>query len=389
MFIGRQGKDQVEYYSRMLGLLGSLTRLFSESQNPFIEYRTAENLFCKAFNATNLSRADVSADASKAGLGIGIKTFLDKNGNTFEKVAEFNDANPIYRDLSDREQIKTISRLRNERIEFTKRAYGLNDLIYHCVTRADGKIFVYECDFRSIDLNRVRLISTSASTLVFSDGLEEYKFSRSKSTLYKRFFRKSVALEVPVSILPDPFKALEEIISSNSPLPGNNDLTLQMESLFQDAIAPIASIYLPLYSFRGGVKTVFDRSGLNQWNAGGRQRDMDEVYIPIPAWIHVRFPDFFPSRDELFKLLLPDGETLDAKVCQQGSKALMSNPNKALGQWLLRQVLGLAKGELLTYETLERVGIDSVLIDKLEDGTFKINFSKTGSFESFESDFRT
>jgi hypothetical protein len=383
MFIPHQNAEQIEYYRRMLSLFGSLTRLFSESNNPFIEYRTAENLFCKAFDARNLGRADVSADAAKEGLGIGIKTFLDKNGSSFEKIAEFNDASPHYRDLSDIEKVRVISDLRNQRIEFTKRAYGIDNLIYHCVTRADGKIYVYECGLNSIDMDRVRLVATSKSSLDFSDGIEDYRFSRSKSTLYKRFSRKNSVLEIPVNILPDPYSALEELLSDSQlathPLDGEQ---LHVTGL-KDRI--VSSIYLPLYKSRGDVREVPEKSGLNQWNAGGRARHHDEVYIPIPSWIHKKFPDFFPPRDEPFSMTLPDGKELSAKVCQQGSKALMSNPNKALGQWLLREVMNLRERELLTYERLESIGVDSVLIDKLDDGAYQINFSRVDSFEEFKS----
>jgi len=382
MFIPHQQTDQIEYYQRMLSLFGSLTRLFSESQSPFIEYRTAENLFCRAFDAKNLSRADVTADAAKERLGIGIKTFLDKNGNTFEKIAEFNDASPLYRDLSDLEKIRAISKLRNQRIEFTKRAYGIDDLIYHCVTRADGKIYVYECGLHSIDMDRVRLIATSKSSLDFSDGIEDYRFSRSKSTLYKRFSRKNSLLEIPVEILPDPYSALEELLSDSPITMRPVEVGQPKLTGLEDRI--VSSIYLPLYKSRGDVREVAEKSGLNQWNAGGRERDCDEVYIPIPSWIHRRFPDFFPPRDKPFKITLPDGKDLSAKVCQQGSKALMSNPNKDLGKWLLRDVLDLRKRQLLTYEMLESIGIDSVLIDKLDDGTYQINFSRVDSFEEFK-----
>ena len=65
-----------------------------------------------------------------------------------------------------------------------------------------------------------------------------------------------------------------------------------------------------------------------------------------------------------FSLVLPSGEILLAKVCQQGNKALMTNPNNALSDWLLRDVLKLREGELLTYKKLTDLGIDSVKIIK-------------------------
>jgi hypothetical protein len=44
---------------------------------------------------------------------------------------------------------------------------------------------------------------------------------------------------------------------------------------------------------------VFERSGLNQWNARGRKRNESEVYIPIPKLIHDKFPNFFPGRQQI------------------------------------------------------------------------------------------
>lgn len=115
------------------------------------------------------------------------------------------------------------------------------------------------------------------------------------------------------------------------------------------------------------------KSGLNQWNAGGRARDANEVYIPIPLSIHHDFPNFFPPRDTSFTLHLPNGSSMSAKICQDGGKALMSNPNKELGKWLLRDVLHLKEGELLTMEKLNLFGFDSVIVFKIDSFNFKID----------------
>ena len=122
---------------------------------------------------------------------------------------------------------------------------------------------------------------------------------------------------------------------------------------------------------------------LNQWNAGGRKRDFGEVYIPIPAEIHKQFPGFFPARDELFELKIPTGEIFSAKVCQDNSKALMTDPNKALSDWLLRKVFQVKEGELLTIEKMNKLGFDSVLIIKDENGNYKIDKAKLNSYEQF------
>jgi hypothetical protein len=135
---------------------------------------------------------------------------------------------------------------------------------------------------------------------------------------------------------------------------------------------------------RGGVKHVPEKSGLNQWNAAGRPRDPNEIYIPIPAWIHRKFPGFFPEREVPFELTLPDRNILNAKVCQDGSKALMSNPNSALGKWLLRDVLNLKEKELLTYDKLQAIGLDTVVIYKIDSEHYDIDFTRIGSYEKFE-----
>ncbi|GAD89172.1 hypothetical protein VHA01S_016_00290 [Vibrio halioticoli NBRC 102217] len=123
-------------------------------------------------------------------------------------------------------------------------------------------------------------------------------------------------------------------------------------------------VVLPLYSMARG-KNVPERSGLNQWNARGRSRHPDEVYIPIPMAVHKKNPSFFPERDDPFDLVLPNGEVLCAKVCQQGRKALMSDPNRALGNWILRDLLNLQKYELLTLTQLIKAGFDSVKVAKI------------------------
>ncbi len=62
----------------------------------------------------------------------------------------------------------------------------------------------------------------------------------------------------------------------------------------------------------------------------------------------------------------------------------MTNPNNALSRWLLRKVLKLQAKELLTYRHLNNLGIDSVIITKLHDKEFKIDFAKIDSYEEFE-----
>lgn len=362
----------MKYYQKMLKILGSLTGLFSESDVPYLNYRVTENLFCKAFSANNLSRSDVSADACLDNVGIGIKTFLNQNGKSLQKVAEFNKQNINFRGLKGKEIIINISHLRNERIDATKRIYGLNSMKYHCIVREKGKIMVYETDFDLIDIDKIHSIKENKNTIQFFDSKNEYSFNITKSTLYKRFITKNVFLEVDVKIIDDPFEVLE-------------DKFLKVKEVyFSKDIKDKPFVVLPLYSPKS--QTVQPKSSLNQWNAEGRKRDPNEIYIAIPSWIHKRFPGFFLPRDQNFNLILPDGDILEAKVCQDGSKALMSKHNADLGKWLLRDVLNLKEGQLLTYKKLLEIGLDSVYIERVDSRTYAIDFRPSGTYEKFVED---
>ncbi|OGC95512.1 NgoFVII family restriction endonuclease, partial [Candidatus Adlerbacteria bacterium RIFOXYD1_FULL_48_8] len=320
----------------------------------------------------NLSRSDASADASKDRVGIGLKTFLNGNGRSLQKVAEFNNDLNLFRSLGPEDMVRKVAELRNERLETTKRIYNLDKIIYHCVTRTVGKMLVYETPAHPIDIETIKNVEVSprGNTITFSDSLEEYSFSISKSTLSKRFVTpEKVLLELPVRIVSDPFEEVEKLITEAGPI-----------------FAPIKvqpHVFLPLYSMRG-EKRVPESSGLNQWNARGRKRNPDEVYIPIPAWVHKKFSKFFPAtNDEVFNLTLPDRTVLSASMCQENRKALMSNPNTVLGKWILRDVMNLGEGELATYEKLQTMGVDSAVVYKVDSENYDIDFAPVGSYEKF------
>ncbi len=274
-----------------------------------------------------------------------------------------------------REVVNIISNLRNERINATKRIYGLTNMIYHCVVRSVGQIKVFECPMDLINIKTIKNISfSSKNTITFEDDLNEYSINLSKSTLYKRFLTKDVILEFSVEILQDPYEVITNLLNTDREI-----------LKFAPIVEEKEHIFLPLYSDRGG-RNVPEKSGLNQWNAGGRKRNSDEVYIPIPAWIHQRFNGFFPSKDKVFALILPDKNVISAKVCQDGGKALMSNPNQDLGKWILRNVMNLGEKELLTYERLAELGVDSVVIYKENSEKYSIDFTTLGSFDRFKEE---
>lgn len=374
MFLNEQPENFKESYIEILKSIGALSKLFSDNNVPYLYYRTAENAFCLAFNADNLARGDTSVDARKNGVGVGLKTFINtKNGDSFQKVAEFNKARNLYsKDINNPENlVRTVSKLRNRRIESSIDIHGLENVIYHSVIRDKGIFYLVEEPMETVSIDKIRKVTSKDDKIVFfEDDKAEYKFNISKSTLFKRFYNKPI-LEFEVKIFENPFELLEVLYSEK--------ISLLKESA--DKFEGV--VYLPLYSERGD-RNVPEKSGLNQWNAGGRARNEKEVYIPIPLWIHREFENFFPPRDEPFNLKLPNGRTIIAKVCQQGGKALMSNPNSDLGEWLLDEVLKVKPGELVTINQLDEIGIDSVEIRKIDSENFEIDFKETGTFADFK-----
>lgn len=366
MFYDKQSLKAQNDYKNMLSIIGSLSVLFSENGAPYLHYRCHENIFCKYFDATNVGREDSSADAKKDGIGIGLKTWI---GNDDQKVAEFNKLRPEYENLKGLDLVKKIAEYRNQRIQFTKNAHGLQEMLYHIVKRDKGIMKILEHTFDEIDIKNIELIDKkSANNIYFTDKKHIYHFSLSKNTLYM-IFKDLIELdEICVDILADPYEELEKLKNSVASI-------VSAKSKNQ--------LCLRLYSIIKGEKAVAEKSGLNQWNASGRKRDPNEVYIPYPSEDRKRNESFFPDRDQCFELLLPDGQIISAKVCQDGGKAIMSNPNKVLGEWLLRKVFQLKEGELLTYEKLLKCDSDSVVFTKLDDLRYSIDFAKIGSYEKF------
>ena len=96
-------------------------------------------------------------------------------------------------------------------------------------------------------------------------------------------------------------------------------------------------IFLPLYSYdkKTDEKKCFEQSAMNQSKAKGRTRSEYEVYIPIPSCVREITSSFLGNN---FTLKTEEGKVIKASICQAGDKALMSNPNSDLGEWLFRKL---------------------------------------------------
>jgi hypothetical protein len=179
---------------------------------------------------------------------------------------------------------------------------------------------LYETDYNIIDVANIHSVKDNKASLQFEDGHNLYSFNYSKSTLFRKFIIPQNAFRLPINIIDNPYSLLLELFEENKNLKTAIDKLVKGENY----------VILPLYGIHKKEKFIFERSGLNQWNANGRKRDFGEIYIPIPAELHRKYPNFFPEKDHDFNLQIPTGEIFSASLCQQGRKALMTNPNKAL-----------------------------------------------------------
>ncbi len=390
MFYEAQPQTQRENYKKMLSIVGSLTQLFSESDCPYLAYRAHENIFCKYFDAENLARMDCSADAKKNRIGVGLKTWT---GQDDQKVAEFGRLRETFAGLTGLDLVKKIAEYRNERIRVTKNLNGIDDMIYHIVKRIPGTMQILECAFDYIDIDHITLIRNrgNVNNTYFTDGRHTYHFSTSKNTLYMIFEDMALLDSFAVEIMNDPYSFLMHMMHGIE----NETVREAAEAIIQAPAVPREpQICLRLYSEKtDGTKFVAEKSGLNQWNGARfvrrtgeyKPRDPNELYIPYPAEDRRRTVGFFPDRETVFNLRLPDSSVIPAKICQQDGKAIMSNPNNLLGEWLLRKVFELEEGTMVTYDMLLRFGVDSVVFTKHGELDYSVDFAEIGTYEAFNN----
>jgi hypothetical protein len=300
-----QTKESKEKYTKLLLGISQVSKMFSKNPKPYLPYRAAENIFCTCFSAKDVSRKDQSVDAVKEINGIGIKTFLSNGVTKHEKIAEFDDPKKYHFNYkSPSELARQVASYRNRRLENTIKTYQLKQTLYHYLVRDIGKILICECPMLPIDEKSIELApATSQHHIVrFNDKFFAYYFHLTKHTLYQAFITNK-----PLEIVTVPLKTDDKLLIETI-----KELTGQKEGLEASFLETKEYVILPLYSTKLGE--VPQKSGLNQWNAGGRSRDLDEVYIPIPSIVHKTKPRFFPPRNKKFILKTPNGKDFLAKV---------------------------------------------------------------------------
>jgi hypothetical protein len=412
-----------EKYASLLKSMARISGLFSNSQAAYIDSRFVENLFTVTTGASDLGRKDISFDALfNHNVGVGIKTFVVAGGNTkSEKVAEFTTlARQGHFNTKDKKAlVKKVAEARNTRISSNIAQYGIDieQCVYHCLIRFPGGAIVHEEPYELIDTSQLRPLNQGGRIIkdwskmgrgvYFTDGRSMYSYNVSKNVLMKRFNFDRTKNFIPLEIDSDPLELLDQLVGRR-PRPTKKKLspllTIRPDEI--DLEKGTDFIVLPLYSTR--TKELPTKSGINQWNAGGRSRKFGEAYISIPREVNKKYPNFFPKRDKHFDLLLPNGLTvLRAKVCQDGGKALMTRNNVELGRWLISVIDPSVKVSEFDvspkarrpyrYSDLEAIGADSVIVRKtlvsgkgksasLSAANYSIEFASLGAYEEFIED---
>ncbi|WP_454193363.1 restriction endonuclease PLD domain-containing protein [Paenibacillus sp. Marseille-Q7038] len=124
---------------------------------------------------------------------------------------------------------------------------------------------------------------------------------------------------------------------------------------------------------------VQEKSGLNWGQREGREPN--QAYIPISSDVHKSMPDFFPDLSIEFMLITDDGEQFVCTVAQQNRKAIHTKDNSLLGKYF-RKRLGIPLGEKVERKHLDQYGTDKLLIYKISDDAFYMDFTPNQAHKS-------
>lgn len=417
--------EQREEYIKFLQVYGALTNLFRQKKGnpiPYLDSKFQETIYAKVFESENVDIGNTPHDIlsifGSERIGIGLKTWMNSKPS-YQKVMQLkrykSEIDPFLL-KSNEDFAYKISQIKNERMmtDYNRLGLSKNKNIYHYITRDSGKFVIQETMYPLIDLNNLKDFERTETAFSWSDGHKKYKYTYGDSQIWQHFDMNQkdtlILKQFDINIIEDPFEFLLNAYFS---------FLKDMESGYVES--DVIEVYLPLYSYQ--TKEVPEKSGLNSWNAAPKSRSnprlrpLNEIYIPIPREFHRKFPDFFTPNifqaekeieayrgDKVnkpqvrFRLILPNGKSIPAMITQSNMKALQSGSmterdpetnelygQSALGQWLLIEVLGLNKRQLVTREWLQKKGTDSVRLWRYRNdySNIYIDFAPIGSFEAF------
>ena len=425
-------KSQREGYVEFLKVYGTLSNLFKQKQVnliPYLDSKFQETVYARVFESKNVDTGNTPHDILSIldgnKIGIGLKTWMNSTPS-YQKVMQVkrykDEINKLNKTGNEYKLTYKISSIKNERLlqDYNRLGLSENNNIYHYVTRDESKFTIQECSYPLIDLDNLENFELNNKSLLWSDGLKDYKYTFADSQIHMKFDNNRedtvIVKEFDVEIIDDPFDFLLKAYSS------------LIDEFNIPSKKQIEIAYLPFYSYdsKNGSKIVNKSSGLNAWNSkpknkkSKKPRPNREIYIRIPIEFHRKHPTFFTEKNIMeiiderkniskinkgkdksekipypeevrFTMVLPNGSKIPGLLTQENLKSFQSGSKDRkygqsdLGNWLLNEVLNLKVGEVVTTKWLEKKGTDSLKIWH-EDGKkdlLYIDFAPVGSFEKY------
>lgn len=242
-----------EQYVAAIKALGSLSPLFRQKSDgavdhtAYISSKYQETAFARFFNGSVVDKGndpyDVMVPSPVSGKRdlVGIKTFLNSS-NSMQKIMQFKSVGTTegwtawIKDGEYQKLIARIAELRNQKLRSTqnllagagnKPEEAFANIFYHYLSPLkDGRVYVGESDYSFMDESNLSFTkpneSKRISSLLFSDGKNDYKYTPADSTLYMRFVHTKkfdiggdIVDEFEVQQLPDPHSALIKLIQDD------------------------------------------------------------------------------------------------------------------------------------------------------------------------------
>ncbi|MGP9529545.1 hypothetical protein [Glutamicibacter sp. AOP5-A2-18] len=245
--------DSREQYVAAIKALGSLSALFRQKSDGTIDHtayissKYQETVFARFFSGSVVDKGndpyDVMVPSSVSGKRdlVGIKTFLNSSSSMqkimqFKSVATTEGWTAWIKDGEYQRLVSRIAELRNQKLRSTQNLLAgagvapeeaFANIFYHYLSPLkDGRVYVGESDYSFMDESNLRYVapdeSKRISSLQFSDGKNEYKYTPADSTLYMRFVhtKKSdnggdIVDEFAVRQLVDPHASLMRLLEGD------------------------------------------------------------------------------------------------------------------------------------------------------------------------------
>jgi len=245
--------DSREQYVAAIKALGSLSPLFRQKADgtadhtAYISSKYQETAFARFFNGSVVDKGndpyDVMVPSPVSGKRdlVGIKTFLNSSSSMqkimqFKSVATTEGWTAWIKDGEYQKLIARIAELRNQKLRSTqnllagagiKPEEAFANIFYHYLSPLkDGRVYVGESDYSFMDESNLSFStpneSKRVSSLQFSDGKNDYKYTPADSTLYMRFVHTKrfdiggdIVDEFAVKQLPDPHASLIRLIQDD------------------------------------------------------------------------------------------------------------------------------------------------------------------------------